>query len=54
MKESESLRDARAEYLTDAIRDILDLASGWCSDKLTPEQKLAQIRAIGEAAIKSE
>ena len=44
--------DSREERLDDAIRDILDLASGWCSDKLTDAEKLAHIRRIGEEAIK--
>ena len=39
------------EALDAAVRDMLDFACGWCSDKLTPEERLARINVIGEAAI---
>ena len=42
---------SREERLHDAICDMLDFATGFCSNKLTEVERLEKIRAIGYAAL---
>lgn len=47
------VREERYQALGDAIRDMLDFATGWCAPK-TEKERLALIESIGTAALKAQ
>jgi hypothetical protein len=46
--ERAALAEERVGELEEELREILDLTTGWCSDKLTAEERLAAIGRIAK------